>query len=105
MVAPLWHQLSGTKVRLLVGLLAGVLRGGSSGLAEERMHTTTRLWCKPIVVRVQNTTRSGCKLIVVRASTNSAHYYLPTVGVVAHTAEAVASLCGRTCAFSRHSFR
>ena len=29
MVASLWHQLSGTKVRLLVGLLAGVLRGGS----------------------------------------------------------------------------
>ena len=34
MVASLWHQLLGTKVRLLVGLLAGVLRGGSSGLAE-----------------------------------------------------------------------
>ena len=29
MVASLWHQLLGTKVRLLVGLLAGVLRGGS----------------------------------------------------------------------------
>ena len=34
MVASLWHQLLSTKVRLLVGLLAGVLRGGSSGLAE-----------------------------------------------------------------------
>ena len=34
MVASLWHQLLGTKVRLLVGLLARVLRGGSSGLAE-----------------------------------------------------------------------
>ena len=30
--------------------------------------------------------------------------YLPTEGVVAQAAEAVASLCGRTCAFSRHSF-
>lgn len=29
MVASLWHQLLGTKVRLLVGLPAGVLRGGS----------------------------------------------------------------------------
>lgn len=29
MVASLWHQLLSTKVRLLVGLLAGVLRGGS----------------------------------------------------------------------------
>ena len=58
MVASLWHQLLGTKVRLLVGLLAGVLRGGSSGLAEERMQTTTRLGYKPIVVRVHITTRS-----------------------------------------------
>ena len=29
MVASLWHQLLGTKVRLLVDLPAGVLRGGS----------------------------------------------------------------------------
>ncbi len=29
MVASLWHQLLSTKVRLLVGLPAGVLRGGS----------------------------------------------------------------------------
>ena len=34
MVASLWLQLLSTKVRLLVGLLAGVLRDGSSGLAE-----------------------------------------------------------------------
>ena len=32
-------------------------------------------------------------------------YYLPTMGVGVQVAEAVASLCGRTCAFSRHSFR
>ena len=30
--------------------------------------------------------------------------YLPAVGAVAQAAEAVASLCGRTCAFSRHCF-
>ena len=58
MVASLWHQLLSTKVRLLVGLLAGVLRGGSSGLAEEGVQTTTCSGCKPIVKWVQTTTRS-----------------------------------------------
>ena len=63
MVASLWHQLLSAKVRLLVGLLAGVLRGGSSGLAEEGMQTTTRLGYKPIVVR-------GGKPIVLHESTS-----------------------------------
>ena len=43
MVASLWHQLLGTKVRLLVGLLAGVLRGGS-------MWACGMGWCEPILV-------------------------------------------------------
>ena len=72
MVASLWHQLLGTKVRLLVGLLAGVLRGGSSGLAEGGVQTTTCSGCKPIVVRVHITTRSGCKPLLVCSSN---HYW------------------------------
>ena len=55
MVASLWHQLFSAKVRLLVGLLAGVLRGGSSGLAEGGVQTTTCSWYEPIVVRGQTT--------------------------------------------------
>ena len=43
MVASLWHQLLGTKVRLLVGFPAGVLRGGS-------MRACGRGWCEPILV-------------------------------------------------------
>ena len=58
MVASLWHQLLGTKVRLLVGLLAGVLRGGSMRACGWGVKTTTRPWYKPIVVRVHITTRS-----------------------------------------------
>ena len=55
MVASLWHQLLGTKVRLLVRLPAGVLRGAiGCGLAEEEMHTTTCSWYEPIVVRGAN---------------------------------------------------
>ena len=57
MVASLWHQLSGTKVRLLVRLPAGVLRGVvGCGLAEEGTQTTTRSWYKPIVVHESTNT-------------------------------------------------
>ena len=55
MVASLWHQLLSTKVRLLMGLPARVLRGAvGCGLAEEEMHTTTCSWYEPIVVRGVN---------------------------------------------------
>ena len=68
------------------------------------MNTTTYSGCKPIVKWMQTTTRSWCKPIVVHASTYIGRDYLPTVGVGAQVAEAVASLCGHTCAFSRHCF-
>ena len=53
---------------------------------------------------MQTTTSSGCKPIVVYVSTYIGRDYLPAVGAVAQAAEAVALLCGRTCAFRRHSF-
>ena len=45
-----------------------------------------------------------CRKTICFSRQNNLRYYLPTEGAVAQAAEAVASLCGRTCAFSRHSF-
>ena len=91
-----------SKLALSAGSTAGRRGALECGLAEGEMHTTTCPWCKPIEVRVQTTTRSQCRPIVVHASTNSGRHYLLTVVEVK---DVVASVCGRTCAFSRHSFR
>jgi len=71
------------------------------------MPTTTRPWYKPIVVWGANLYWFMSQPILVAPLTYIGCDYLPTVEVVVQVAEAeaVASLCGRTCAFSRHSFR
>ena len=45
-----------------------------------------------------------CRKTICFSRQNNLRDYLPAVGAVAQAAEAVASLCGRTCAFSRHCF-
>ena len=45
-----------------------------------------------------------CEPILVGGLTYIGRYYLPKEGVGVQVAEAGASLCGRTCAFSRHCF-
>ena len=60
--------LFAVKVSPFGGSTLGHRGAVACSLAEEEMHTTTRLWCKPIVVRVQNTTRSGCKPLLVCSS-------------------------------------
>ena len=97
MVASLWHQLLGAKVRLLVRFPARVLRGGSMRACGWGVQTTTCSGCKPIVVRGvnlqcftsqpvlvggSNLQWSARRPILVAPLTTIGRYYLPAVGVV-----------------------
>ena len=99
------------KVSPFDGSTAGRRGAVEYGLAEGGVQTTTCSGCKPIVKWVQTNSGTGAYhyLFVVQTYSGSRvdlyrSLYLPAVGAVAQAAEAVASLCGRTCAFSRHCF-
>ena len=68
-------------------------------------------WCEPILVggltyigRHRDLYSFVIGPILVAPLTYIGRYYLPKEGVGVQVAEAGASLCGRTCAFSRHCF-
>ena len=76
MVASLWYQLLSTKVRLLVGLLAGVLRGGSMwacgmGGANHYLfgvQTNSKMDANHYSFVVQTNSGMGCISLLVRSA-------------------------------------
>ena len=86
------------------GLLAILMGGGGAYHYLSVVQTNSATGANHYSFVVQTNSDTWCKPILVRASTYIGRYYLPSVGVGAQAAEAVALLCGRTCAFSRHCF-